>query len=171
MTERKVILDKGVTRITDEKGNTYIDRVPEKKLNPFVKAKLLATLKRDDITIDSDNYAGSNVWTVSDKKGKIFWYDNGWDYGTYRIFTPNPTKKDSKPICIAEMDWYENDGHTNPDQQNIFDIFNTIVRRQKELEAAKANDQTKKLEEARASLTAEEVLALQALGFSEKVRI
>ena len=170
MVERRVVLDEGVERITDDKGNTYINRVPKKKLNPFVKAKLLATLKRDDIIIDPKLRAGSNTWVVKDSKGKLlFSYENGWDYGYYYIEAQNPNTKEN--VKVAEMDWYENDGHTNAEQQDIFDIFNKVVSRQKELEAAKANNQAQKLEQARKELTADEVFVLQGLGFDEKVRI
>ncbi len=170
MTEKKVVLDKGVTRVTDERGHTYVDRVPTKKLNPFVKAQLLATLKRDDITIEEKPDWGATHWSVKDSNvALLFTYENAWDYGYYYIEVPSQKTKNN--IKVAEMNWYEADNHTNPDQKDIFDIGNALAERKKELEKAKTANQSKKLEEARQNLTAEEVLALQTLGFNEKVRI
>ena len=38
-------------RFTDQYGNVHVNRTPIKALNPFVKASLLLTLKRDDIFV------------------------------------------------------------------------------------------------------------------------
>lgn len=162
MSQKKEVLQPGVERITKSDGSTYITREVKKKLNPFVKAKLLATLKRDDIDVQIDTRAASNDWKVIDSKGKkLFWYENAWDYGYYRIFAANPDMA-KEPICVAEMDWFENDGHTSPDQQDIFDIFDALKAKKAQLE---------EIEKGRQNLTYEEVMALQALGFDEKLRI
>lgn len=138
-------------------GKKRTSRIPQKPLNQFIKAALLTLLKRDDISIKDDVRAGSNTITVLDSKGKyLFSYDNAWDYGYYRIFMANP-KEGAEPLLVAEMDWYENDLYTNPQQQDIFDVFKALNKKRDELQS---------IEKARNALTPEEVKALQALGMA-----
>ncbi|MFQ6778360.1 MAG: hypothetical protein ACLRFI_03670 [Alphaproteobacteria bacterium] len=132
-----------------------INRIPKKPLNKFIKSALLTLLKRDDIKIIDHVSAGSNTITVTDSQGKyLFSYENGWDFGYYYISMANP-ENNEKPIKVAEMDWYENDGNTNPQQQDIFDIFNALNNKRTELQA---------IEQARKNLTKDEIQALKALG-------
>ncbi|MFQ6739683.1 MAG: hypothetical protein ACLRFJ_03390 [Alphaproteobacteria bacterium] len=143
--------------VVDANGNKRTSRIPQKPLNQFVKAALLTLLKRDDISIKNDISAGSNTITVLDSNGKyLFSYDNAWDYGYYCIFVANP-KEGAKPLLVAEMDWYESDSYTNPQQQDIFDVFKALNKKRDELQS---------IEKARQDLTPEEVQALQALGMS-----
>lgn len=135
------------------------NRIPKKALNPFVKGQLLAILGRNDIKISDKPYPGSNTITVTDTKGKfLFSYDNGWDYGLYRILMAHPDPK-KEPILVAEMEWYENDLNTNSQQQDIFDVFKAMNEKRKELQNR---------EEALKNLTPDEVLALQALGITQQ---
>ena len=109
-------------------GRTVTNREPSKKLNPLVKASLITTLKRNDIVIEEKASAGSTTMYIKDKSGKVlFSYDNAWDYGYYNIVV-NGT-------MVAEMDWFENDDHTNQAQQDIFDIFNEVTKRYKAQQA------------------------------------
>lgn len=138
-------------------GNKRTSRIPQKPLNQFIKAALLTLLKRDDISIKDDIRAGSNTITVRDSNGKyLFSYDNAWDYGYYRIFMANP-KEGAEPLLVAEMDWYENDLYTNPQQQDVFDVFKALNKKRDELQS---------IEKARNALTPEEVQALKALGMA-----
>ena len=133
-------------------GRTVTDRTPAKKLNPFVKSKLLATLKRDDITIEKNQDWGSDTYIVKDSKATVlFSYHNVWDYGYYYITVGN--------IVIAETDWFENDGHTNAEQQSIFDIFNAITEKYRELQLIK---------DAAKVLTPDEIKALELLNMKQK---
>jgi len=151
-----------IEQVLDSKGMMRQSRIPQKPLNLYIKGALLAILERNDIKIKSTNHAGSSVFTVTDSKGKyLFSYDNAWDYGYYRIFMAN-SKAEGEPILVAEMDWYENDGYTNKQQQDIFDVFEAI-----KVKAAKLDE----IEAARQSLTAEEVLALQAMGIKTQIQI
>lgn len=141
----------------DADGNKRTSRIPQKPLNQFIKAALLTLLKRDDISIKDDIRAGSNTITVLDLNGKyLFSYDNVWDYSYYRIFMANP-KEGAEPLLVAEMDWYENDLYTNPQQQDVFDVFKALNKKRDELQS---------IEKARKDLTPEEVQALQALGMA-----
>ena len=141
--------------MTSEKPN----RIPKKPLNPFVKGQLLAILVRNDIKISDKFYPGSSTITVTDAKGKfLFSYDNGWDYGLYRIHMAHPDPK-KEPILVAEMEWYENDLNTNSQQQDVFDIHRAIDEKRKELQEQK---------EALKNLTPDEILALQALGITQQ---
>lgn len=143
--------------VVDAAGNKRTSRIPQKPLNQFIKAALLTLLKRDDISIKDDIRAGSNTITVRDSKGKyLFSYDNAWDYGYYRIFMANP-KEGAEPLLVAEMDWYENDLYTNPQQQDVFDVFKALNKKRDELQS---------IEKARNALTPEEVQALKALGMA-----
>lgn len=156
--------DAKIEKVKDSNGQQRNSRIPQKPLNKYIKAALLTLLKRDDIKIKDDVQAGSNVATITDLKGKyLFSYDNAWDYGWYRIFMANP-KEGAKPILVAEMDWYENDGYTNPQQQDVFDIFNAINR--KRVELREKQDEMLAIEKSRKDLTPEEIQALKALGIA-----
>lgn len=139
-------------------GNGKTNRIPQKPLNKFVKAQLLATLKRDDIKITFKAEPGVTTTTVSDSKGNpLFIYENAWDYGYYNIQVPDSTAK-GKTIMIAEMDWYESDDNTNTQQQDIFNIADALHARRLELEA---------IEKDRENLTPEDIQALKVLGLSK----
>ena len=139
-------------------GNGRTNRIPQKPLNKFVKAQLFATLKRDDIKITFNAEPGVTTTTVSDSKGNpLFIYENAWDYGYYNIQVPDPKNK-GQTIMIAEMDWYESDDNTNPQQQDIFNIADALHARRLELEA---------IEKDRENLTPEEIQALKVLGLSK----
>jgi len=148
--------------VTDANGKKRTSRIPQKPLNPYIKSALLTLLERKDISIKYDMRPASTVISVLDSKGKLlFSYDNAWDYGYYCIFMANP-KEGEKPLLVAEMDWYESDFYTNPQQQDIFDVFNALNKKHEELQS---------IEKARKDLTPEEVQALQALGIvQQKVR-
>lgn len=144
-----------IEKVIDKNGNERTSRIPQKPLNKFMKSQLLTVLKRDDITIETKADAGSREYRILDKDGKLlFLYDNVWDYGYYYISVPNP-EAGKGPIIVAEMDWFENDSYTNPQQQDIFDIFHAIGDREIEL---------RKIAEARKNLTESEMLALKSLG-------
>jgi hypothetical protein len=139
-------------------GNGKTNRIPQKPLNKFVKAQLLATLKRDDIKITFKAEPGVTTTTVSDSMGNpLFVYENAWDYGYYNIQVPD-SKTKGDTIMIAEMDWYESDDNTNTQQQDIFDISKALETRRHELET---------IEEDRKNLTPEEIQALKVLGLSK----
>ncbi|MBR1380584.1 MAG: hypothetical protein IJ560_03265 [Alphaproteobacteria bacterium] len=135
----------------------HISRIPQKPLNRYIKATLLTLLKRDDIKIKVNSEPGSSTVTVTDSNDKfLFAYDNAWDYGYYRIFMANP-KEGAEPILVAEMDWYERDGYTNYQQQDIFDVSDALGAKLRQLEF---------IESARNNLTPEEIQAIQALGIA-----
>ncbi|MCQ2571531.1 MAG: hypothetical protein MJ165_00830 [Alphaproteobacteria bacterium] len=156
----------GQAKVT-ELADGRIDSVPQKPLNGFVKAQILAYLKRDDINIELVTHdMGANAWVVTDMDGEyVMSFENAWDYGYYYIEMANPAKKGQR-IVVAEMDWYEADNNTNPQQQEIFDIFNEMRKRAEELKRLRANSVN--LEEERKNLTPDEVSALKTLGVSEK---
>ena len=87
----------------------------------------------------------------------LFSYDNAWDYGYYKITVAN-SQPNAQPVVVAEMDWFENDQYTNPQQQDIFDIFKALQSKSAEL---------RKIEEGRKNLTEAELQALKSLGFSK----
>ena len=119
---------------------------------------MLTLLERDDILIKENVRAGSNTLTVFDSNGKyLFSYENGWDYGYYRILMANPNEG-AQPFVVAEMDWFDNDAHTNQQQRDIFDIFDAVRKKE---------DALNLIEKARKNLTPEEVQALQALGLEK----
>lgn len=150
--------DAKIQKITDVNGNERTSRIPQKALNPFIKSKLLTLLKRDDITIETVNEPGSTELIVRDEGGKmLFSYDNAWDYGYYKIAVAN-SQPNAQPVVVAEMDWFENDQYTNPQQQDIFDIFKALQSKSAEL---------RKIEEGRKNLTEAELQALKSLGFSK----
>ena len=135
-------------------GREVTDRTPAKKLNPFVKAKLLAILERKDIFITQDVRAGDNTYTVHNKdaKGPVFFVVlNAWDYGYYSISINN--------TIVAEMDWYENDGNTNKDQKDIFDVLEATHK--------KLQGQSY-ISEAEKQLTKQEMAALEYLKTIQK---
>lgn len=139
-------------------SNNKRSRIPQKPLNKFIKAQLLATLKRDDITIETKPDWGRHDTLVKDTKGKtLFGYHCAGDYGYYNIWVPAP-KAGAENIVVAEMDWFENDNYTNPQQQDIFDVFDATDAKSRELEAIKKD---------RESLTPEEIQALKTLGLSK----
>ena len=141
--------------VVDADGNKRTSRIPQKPLNQFIKAALLTLLKRDDISIKDDIRAGSNTITVLDSNGKyLFSCDNAWDYGYYRIFMANP-KEGAEPLLVAEMDWYENDGNTNQQQQDIFDIADALRKKM---------DDTMRVENGIKTLTAAEQDVLNTWG-------
>jgi len=128
-------------------GKSKMDRTPAKPLNLFVKAKLLDTLRRNDISIKIFRRAGDDTYTVTDAKGdELFSFDNAWDCGYYNISVGN--------IIVAEMDWFESDNYTNKYQQDMFDVLKAIQDKQNELRLIKESKQ---------ALTAEEIRALKAL--------
>ena len=143
------------------------NRIPQKPLNGFVKAKILAYLKRDDIDIKPVTRSmGATAWEVKDGAGKyVMSYENAWDYGYYYIEMANP-KVEGQRIVVAEMDWYENDNNTNPQQREIFNISHEMEKRAEELNKLRENSVD--LETERKKMTPDEILALQALGISEK---
>lgn len=147
--------DAKVETIVDANGTKRISRIPQKPLNKLIKAALLTLLKRDDISIKDDIRASGNTFTVLDQNGKyLFSYHDAWDYGYYTISMANPNEG-AEPLLVAEMDWRENDLYTNPQQQDVFDVFEALKKRRDELRS---------IEKAREDLTPEEVQALQALG-------
>lgn len=152
-----------VTKLADGRTN----RIPQKPLNGFVKAKILSYLKRDDINIKPVTRSmGANAWEVTDMAGEyVMSYENAWDYGYYYIEMANPAQKGQR-IVVAEMDWYEADNNTNPQQQEIFNISNEMEKRAEELKKLRANSVD--LEAERKKLTPDEILALKTLGVSEK---
>lgn len=152
-----------VTRLEDGRVN----RIPQKPLNGFVKAKILAYLKRDDINIKSvARSMGANAWEVTDAAGKyVMSYENAWDYGYYYIEMANP-KVEGQRIVVAEMDWYESDNNTNPQQYEIFDMGNEMEKRAVELK--KQRETSVDLEAERKKMTSDEILALKTLGVNEK---
>ena len=110
------------------KGRMITNRTPSKLLNPYIKAQLLATLKRGDIVIETKRAPGSDTYYIKDQTDKkLFSFDCAWDYGYYNITLGG------SGMTVAEMDWFENDGHTNKEQQDIFDVLNAINAKQKEL--------------------------------------
>ena len=130
-----------------DNGKLKMDRMPGKPLNPYIKARLLDTLKRNDINIEVSRRAGDDTYTIKDSKGTIlFSFDNAWDCGYYNITVGN--------LIVAEMDWFENDNHTNKYQQDMFDVLNAITKQQKEMRLIKEGKQT---------LTPEEIHALKIL--------
>ena len=142
-------------QFVDAAGRTHINRIPQKPLNKYIKATLLTWLRRDDISIKNEIYASGNTLTVFDSNGKyLFSYDNAWDYGYYCIHMAS-SKEVEEPLLVAEMDWYENDLNTNSLQQDVFDVFDALDKKWKELQA---------IEEDRKSLTQDEIDALNALG-------
>ena len=107
---------------------------------------------RPDVSIQLRRQPGVDSYYVTDNKGKVlFVYINGWDYGHYMILLNEKV--------VAETDWYENDNHTNNEQQEIFDIFNAITTRGYDEEVMKAAEK---------ALTAEEIEALKILNFGNK---
>lgn len=139
-------------------GKERTSRIPQKPLNPIVKATLLTTLKRNDIKITRKATPGDDIYTVTDAAGKmLFSYGNAWDYGYYRIYVANQNQG-AEPIMVAEMDWYEGDGYTNPQQQDIFDIAHAMQEKSRELD---------RINEAQNSLTPEEIMALKTLEASK----
>ena len=133
-------------------GTQVNNRIPAKKLNPFIKAQLLTTLKRDDIVIETKHSPGSDDYYVKDNSNKVlFSFDNGWDYGFYSITLGG--------TVVAAMDWFENDNYTNADQQSIFDVLKAIQ--------TKAHEQSV-IEKAKRTLTPEEIAALAILEVKQK---
>lgn len=107
------------------KGRMVTNRTPSKVLNPYIKAQLLATLKRSDIVIHEKRVPGSDTFYIEDTNEKrLFSFDCAWDYGYYSIILGD--------VMVAETDWYESDDYTNKEQQDIFDILNAIQAKQKE---------------------------------------
>lgn len=138
-------------RFKDQHGIVRVNRTPVKPLNLFVKASLLLTLNRDDIFVRENRRPGSDEYTAVDANGEEkFRFDNAWDYGYYVIYS-------GTGAILAEMDWYENDGNTNKQQQDIFDVLNKMI--------AKAGE-TQRIEEGRRNLTQEEFDALQSMGIN-----
>ena len=137
-------------RFKDQYGNTLVNRTPVKVLNPFVKANLLLTLKRDDVFATWFRSPGSDMYYVKDASGKqLFTFDNAWDYGYYIIQAGDKV--------LAEMDWFEDDGHTNKEQQDIFDVLKAVMDKFEE---------TERIEEGRRNLTQDEAQALQSMGIN-----
>ena len=140
--------DSGYERFVDSRGGVHVNRVPARVLNAFVKASLLVTLKRDDVFVEEHRRPGSDEYIVKDATGKtLFMFDNAWDYGYYSI-SANGKK-------LAEMDWYENDNNTNPQQQDIFDVLQAVIDK---------SNETRRIEQARNDLTPDEIQALQSMG-------
>lgn len=134
-------------------GREVIDRTPAKKLNPYIKAQLLTTLKRDDIVIETKRAPGSDTFYIKDitTDKRLFSFDCAWDYGYYSITIGGTT--------FAEMDWFENDGNTNKEQQDIFDVLKAIQKKQTEMHEIAQGFQR---------LTPQERVALQILDTKQK---
>lgn len=103
----------------------------QKYLHPMIAAQIKSILKRNDIRIESFNSSSSSEYKVFDKSGKeLVGFDNGWDYGQYVVSVMGRS--------VANIQWRENDGDPTPEQQAVFDIFDAIKAKQKELDAAKS---------------------------------
>lgn len=103
----------------------------QKYLNPMIAAQIKSILKRNDIRIESFNSSSSGEYKVFDKSGKeLVGFDNGWDYGLYAVSVMGRS--------VAYIKWRENEGDPTPEQQAVFDIFDAIKAKQKELDAAKS---------------------------------
>lgn len=103
----------------------------QKYLHPMIAAQIKSILKRNDIRIESFNSQSSSEYKVFDKSGKeLVGFDNGWDYGQYAVSVMGR--------LVANIKWRENDGDPTPEQQAVFDIFDAIKAKQKELDAAKS---------------------------------
>lgn len=136
-------------QIKDSRGNVRTNRIPAKPLNPFMKASIIMMLEtRPDIFVTEKVNPGSILYVVKDGTGKVlFEYDNAWDYGYYVIRSGDKV--------IAEMDWYENDGNTNQQQQDIFDIADALRKKM---------DDTMRVENGIKTLTAAEQDVLNTWG-------
>lgn len=103
----------------------------QKYLHPMIAAQIKSILKRNDIRIESFNSSSSGEYKVFDKSGKeLVGFDNGWDYGQYAVSVMGRS--------VAYIKWRENEGDPTPEQQAVFDIFDAIKAKQKELDAAKS---------------------------------
>lgn len=138
-----------IEQIKDSRGNVRTNRIPAKPLNPFMKASIIMMLEtRPDIFVTEKFHPGATTYVVKDGSGKeLFEYENAWDYGYYVIRAGDKV--------IAEMDWYENDGNTNQQQQDIFDIANALRKKM---------DDTRRVENGIKTLTAAEQDVLNAWG-------
>ena len=131
-----------ITRLNEHEVN----REPQQPLNAFIKGNLLMLLKRDDVFVALKRSPGSDLYIVKDFEGtELFRADNAWDYGYYVI--------SAKDVVLAEMDWYENDNHTNRAQQDIFDVLHAVGNKYQE---------TRGIEEARKNMSPAEARLVQA---------
>ncbi|MBO4625926.1 MAG: hypothetical protein J5679_01450 [Alphaproteobacteria bacterium] len=139
---------KVTVRKNPQNGQQYKYRTPAKKLNPFVKAQLMTALARNDISVEYQSGTGTDTYTVKDADNKtLFVCTNAWDYGYYAINLGG--------VNVAETDWFENDNHTNDDQQAIFDVIDAAYKKYKQQEFIKESEK---------SLTPQEAQALKVLN-------
>ena len=138
-------------------GREVIDRTPAKKLNPYIKAQLLTTLKRDDIVIEME-FPQEGYITYYIKDGttgkRLFSFDSVWDPAYCSITIGG--------ITVAVADQFTKNGYVTEAQQDVLDVLKAILAKQKELL------DIPQIQQGFQRLTPQERVALQVLNTKQK---
>jgi hypothetical protein len=105
-------------------GRVCIKRTPAKKLSASTKAKILRILQRNDINVGVKQLmTRSETYYVKDAAGnKLLVVGDAYRRGYYNIILDG--------VVVAEMDWFESDGMTTKEQQDIFDVLKAVQKKE-----------------------------------------